>query len=67
MVTMTPKSALLLGMSCIAAIAAVGSIFELSSGEAELGNLVTAIILAVSVPLVAICFYAAVRIAKASQ
>ena len=67
MVTMTPKSGLLLAMSCIAAIAAVGSIFELSSGEAELGNLVTSIILAASVPLTAICFYAAVRIARASQ
>ncbi|MBD0307213.1 MAG: hypothetical protein ICV80_03475, partial [Microcoleus sp. T1-bin1] len=47
----TPKSGLLLALSCITAIAAVGSIFELSSGEAQLGNLVTGIILALSVPL----------------
>ena len=34
----TPKSGLLLALSCITAIAAVGSIFELSSGDAQLGN-----------------------------
>ncbi|WP_304941050.1 hypothetical protein [Tychonema sp. LEGE 07203] len=62
----TPKSGLLLALSCITAISAVGSIFELSSGEAQLGNLVTGIILALSVPLTGVFFYAAVQDAKAN-
>ncbi len=62
----TPKSGLLLALSCITAIAAVGSIFELSSGEAQLGNLVTGIILALSVPLTGIFFYAAVQDARSN-
>jgi len=53
--------------SCIAAIAAVGSIFELSSGNPQLGPLVTGIILAASIPLTGLLFYAAVRDAKANQ
>jgi hypothetical protein len=64
---MTPKSGLFLMISCIAGIAAVGSIFELSSGNPELGTLVTGIILAASIPLTGIFFYAAVRDAKANQ
>lgn len=63
----TPKSGLFLAVSCIAAIAAVGSIFELSSGEPELGGLLTTIILALSTPLCALMFYAAVRDAQANQ
>lgn len=63
----TPKSGVLLAGSCVAAIAAVGSVFELSSGEPQWGNLTTGIILAISVPLVIICFLAAVRDAKANQ
>ena len=51
----------------MAAIAAVGSIFELSSGNPELGTLVTGIILAASVPLTGLFFYAAVRDARANQ
>jgi len=47
---MTPKSGLLYWGSC-AAIAAVGSIFELASGEPDLGSLATSIILAISIPL----------------
>ena len=62
----TPKSGLLLALCCITAIAAVGSIFELSSGNAQLGNLVTGIILALSVPLTGILFYAAVQDARAN-
>jgi hypothetical protein len=62
----TPKSSLFLALSCIAAIAAVGSIFELSSGEAQLGNVVTGIILCLSVPLTGLFFYAAVRDARAN-
>ncbi|NEP05016.1 MULTISPECIES: hypothetical protein [Okeania] len=63
----TPKSTLLLGGSCIAAIAAVGSIFELSSGEPELGGLVTGIILSLSIPLATLLFYLAIQDAKANQ
>ncbi len=64
---MTPKSGLFLGGSCIAAIAAVGSIFELASGEPNLGGLVTSIILVVSIPLGSFFFYAAVRDANANN
>lgn len=64
---MTPKSGLFLAGSCIAAISAVGSIFELTSGNPQLGTLVTGIILAASVPLTGFFFYAAVRIAKANE
>lgn len=60
----TPKSAVLLLCSCVAAIAAVGSIFELSSGEPQLGSIVTWIILVVSIPTGAWLFYAAVRSAN---
>jgi len=63
----TPKSGVFLGGSCVAAIAAVGSIFELSSGSPEYGNLVTGIILAASIPLTLYCFYAAVRDARENQ
>jgi hypothetical protein len=63
----TPKSGVFLAGSCIAAIAAVGSVFELTSGNPELGNLTTGIILAMSVPLVVIFFFAAVRDTKANQ
>jgi hypothetical protein len=62
----TPKSGLLLALCCITAIAAVGSIFELSSGQAQLGNLVTGIILVLSIPLTGIFFYAAVQDARAN-
>ncbi|WP_017721312.1 hypothetical protein [Kamptonema formosum] len=67
MIPISPKSSIFLGASCIAAIAAVGSIFELSSGHPQLGNLTTGIILALSVPAVALLFYAAVRDARANQ
>ncbi|MEY3869375.1 MAG: hypothetical protein RLZZ338_3266 [Cyanobacteriota bacterium] len=64
---MTPKSGVFLLGSCISAIAAVGSIFELSSGAPDLGNVVTGTILALSIPLAAFLFYAAVRDARANQ
>ena len=64
---MTPKSGVFLGGSCVAAIAAVGSVFELSSGSPQLGGLTTGIILAISVPLTAIFFYIAVLDTKANQ
>uniref|UniRef100_B8HY88 Uncharacterized protein n=1 Tax=Cyanothece sp. (strain PCC 7425 / ATCC 29141) TaxID=395961 RepID=B8HY88_CYAP4 len=64
---MTPKSTAFLGVSCVAFIAAVGSVFELSSGAAQLGNLTTAVILALSVPLGITLFIAAVREARTHQ
>lgn len=65
--TMTPKSGLFLGGCCVAAIAAVGSIFELASGEPNLGGIATVIILVISIPLGAYLFYAAVRNANANE
>ncbi|WP_017301795.1 hypothetical protein [Nodosilinea nodulosa] len=64
---MTPKSGLFLAGSCIAAIAAVGSIFELSSGSPDWGTVPTTVILGLCVPLVGVLFYAAVKDAKANQ
>ncbi|MBW4559963.1 MAG: hypothetical protein KME32_02210 [Mojavia pulchra JT2-VF2] len=63
---LTPKSGLFLGGSCVTAIAAVGSIFELSSGQPDLGVQMTAIILALSIPLTGLFFVAAVRDARAN-
>jgi hypothetical protein len=56
-----------LGGSCITAIAAVGSVFELSSGVPQLGSVLTGVILAVSVPLTVVFFLAAVRDTRANQ
>jgi len=64
---MTPKSGLFLGGSCVAAIAAVGSVFELASGQPDLGVAVTSVILAISIPLCGFLFYAAVRDANAAN
>lgn len=63
---LTPKSGLFLGGSCITAIAAVGSVFELSSGQPDFGVQVTAIILGLSIPLTGLFFFAAVRDARAN-
>jgi hypothetical protein len=57
----------LLAGSCVAAIAAVGSVFELSSGSPDWGTLPTAIVLGLCRPLVVVFFYAAVKDAKANQ
>jgi hypothetical protein len=65
-VYLTPKSGLFLGGSCITAIAAVGSVFELSSGQPDFGVQTTAIILALSIPLTVLFFVAAVRDARAN-
>ncbi len=64
---LTPKSGLFLGGSCVTAIAAVGSIFELSYGQPDLGVLATAIILGLSIPLTGLFFFAAVRDARANM
>lgn len=64
---MTPKSGVLLAGSCIAAIAAVGCVFELSSGKPDLGMLATGLILAASVPVGIWFFVAAVRDTRANQ
>ena len=64
---MTPLSGLLLALACIAAIAGVGSVFELSSGQPDLGQTPTQIILGLSIPVTVIAFIAAVRSAKAEQ
>ncbi len=63
---LTPKSGLFLAGSCILAIAAVGCIFELSSGQPDFGVLPTTVILVVSVPLGVFLFLAAVRDARAN-
>ncbi|MDB9428750.1 hypothetical protein PN482_07450 [Microcystis aeruginosa CS-555/01A07] len=63
---MTPKSGVLLLLSCIAAIAGVGCVFEISSGEPDLGNTTTGLILAASVPLTALFFLAAVKDTRAN-
>lgn len=60
----TPKSMVLLLGSCIAAIASVGSVFELSSGNPELGSLTTSVILALSIPLSVFLLFAAVKDAQ---
>lgn len=67
MISMTPKSGICLVLCCITAIAAVGSVFELSSGNPELGSMVTGLILAVSIPLTGILFWVAVQDTKANQ
>jgi len=63
---MTPKSGVLLLLSCIAAIAGVGCVFEISSGEPDLGNTTTGLILAESVQLTALFFWAAVKDTRAN-
>lgn len=63
---LTPKSGLLLLLSCVAAIAAVGSVFELSYGHPKYGVLITSAILAGSIPLTGVTFWAAVKDARAN-
>lgn len=58
------KSYLYLGGACIAEIAAVGSVFELSSGTPQLGTVITSIILTLSLPLGGFLFVAAIRNAQ---
>lgn len=63
---LTPKSGLFLLLSCVAAIAAVGSIFELSYGHPRYGVLITSSILAGSIPLTGAAFWVAVKDARAN-
>ena len=64
---MTPKSGVFLLGACIAAVAAVGSVFELSSGTPDLGNLNTSIILALSIPVTVLFFVVAVKDTRANM
>jgi ribose/xylose/arabinose/galactoside ABC-type transport system permease subunit len=64
---MTPASSVFLLLSCIAAIAGVGCVFELSSGEPDLGSTMTQLILAASVPGTVGFFLAAVRFANTEE
>jgi hypothetical protein len=57
----TVKSGICLLLCCITAIAGVGSVFELSSGQPELGSTTTSLILALSIPLTGILFWIAVQ------
>ena len=66
MTPITLKSGVFLALCCITAIAGVGSVFELSSGQPELGSMTTGIILAVSIPLTGLLFWAAVQDTKAN-
>lgn len=61
------KSNLFLAGSCLSAIAAVGSIFELSSGAPDYGATVTIAILALTAPATILFFWAAVSEARATQ
>jgi hypothetical protein len=64
---MTPKSGALLAVACIAAIAAVGCVFELTSGTPDLGSSTTWAILLGSIPLTVFSFLAAVQDTRANQ
>ncbi len=64
---MTLKSGLFLAGACITAIAAVGCVFEISSGKPDLGMTTTGAILAATIPLTVLFFSVAVRDAKANM
>ncbi|WP_040656225.1 hypothetical protein [Rubidibacter lacunae] len=63
---MTPKSGVLLLVSCVAAIAGVGSVFELAYGNPKFGELATALILIGSIPLTGYTFWEAVKDTRAN-
>ncbi len=63
---MNIRAQLLLGIAMVAAIAFVGCIFELASGEPDWGERATWAILLVSAPLGIYCFVTAVKLARAS-
>lgn len=64
---MTPKSGALLAVACVAAVAAVGCVFELTSGTPDLGGATTWAILLASIPLTVFSFLAAVQDTRANQ
>ncbi len=64
---MTPKSGIFLLVSCVTAIAAVGCVFELSSGQPELGSTTTTAILLGSIPLTVLFFWVAVQDTRANM
>lgn len=64
---LTPKAGIFLLGACVAGIAAVGSIFEISSGDPQLGLTNTGLILAFSIPVGIILFLAAVQDANANM
>lgn len=64
---MTPKSGAYLGIACLAAIAAVGSVFELASGDPNWGQGPTIATLGLCAPAVVIAFVAAVKDARANM
>jgi hypothetical protein len=63
---MTPKSGLLLGLACICGVAAVGSVFEITSGQPDWGFTATWIALGASVPVGLTAFVLAVKDARAN-
>ena len=67
MISITVKSGICLALSCITAISAVGCVFELSSGQPDLGSSITTLILAISIPVTAILFWIAVQDTRANQ
>ncbi|MDX2273596.1 MAG: hypothetical protein NW237_16820 [Cyanobacteriota bacterium] len=61
------KSNLFLAGSCLSAIAAVGSVFELTSGSPDYGVALTTGILLLTAPLTIWFFKVAVNAARADQ
>lgn len=58
---MNLKAYALLGISCVTAIAAVGSVFELSSGVPRLGTTTTAVILVLAGLATPLLFWLAIK------
>jgi hypothetical protein len=64
---MTPKSGLFLAIACICGVAAVGCVFEITSGQPDLGMNPTIGILAASIPAGVVAFLTAVKDARANN
>jgi hypothetical protein len=63
---MTPKSGLYLGIACVCGVAAVGSVFEITSGQPDWGFVATWVALGVSLPAGIASFVVAVKDARAN-
>jgi hypothetical protein len=63
---MTPKSGLLLALSCITGVAATGCVFELAYGNPDLGVPVTSTILAAAIPLTVAFLWFAIQDTRAN-